>query len=292
MRYVEAGGVRVSSIGLGCWQFGSRDWGYGKSYGDSTAVELVHWALDHDVNSSTRPRSTRGIRGDRRPGTGRSPGRGVPGHQGAPDLADRGASRNMAGSPRCGSGSRRSTSTRCTGRIRWSRSRRPWKGCAGCRRAGCPPRGGQQLLGRPVGCRRAELRCCQPGAVQPLQRKPDRERMRAGARPHRDRVQPARAGRPRRPYDGQPAAGPARLNNPLCLPENLERAGFHRCAAPAARNRHDAGAVALAWLIRKPNVIAIPGASSVDQLRRNVEAATSTSAKRRVTTEEATGSPR
>jgi aryl-alcohol dehydrogenase-like predicted oxidoreductase len=50
--------------------------------------------------------------------------------------------------------------------------------------------------------------------------------------------------------------------------------------------------VALAWLIRKPNVIAIPGASSVDQLRRNVEAATSTSAKRRVTTEEATGSPR
>src|SRR6476660_7861738 len=50
MRYVEAGGVRLSAIGLGCWQFGSRDWGYGKSYGDTTAVELVHHALDHDVN--------------------------------------------------------------------------------------------------------------------------------------------------------------------------------------------------------------------------------------------------
>src|SRR5262249_19167220 len=50
MRYTEAGGVRLSSIGLGCWQFGSRDWGYGKDYGDTTAVELVHAALDMGVN--------------------------------------------------------------------------------------------------------------------------------------------------------------------------------------------------------------------------------------------------
>ena len=32
MRYVEVGGVRVSSIGLGTWQFGSREWGYGTAY--------------------------------------------------------------------------------------------------------------------------------------------------------------------------------------------------------------------------------------------------------------------
>jgi aryl-alcohol dehydrogenase-like predicted oxidoreductase len=31
--------------------------------------------------------------------------------------------------------------------------------------------------------------------------------------------------------------------------------------------------VALAWLISRPNVVVIPGASSVEQLRRNVEAA-------------------
>jgi aryl-alcohol dehydrogenase-like predicted oxidoreductase len=38
---------------------------------------------------------------------------------------------------------------------------------------------------------------------------------------------------------------------------------------------HDAtpAQVALAWLIAKPNVVAIPGASSVDQLRHNVAAA-------------------
>ena len=31
--------------------------------------------------------------------------------------------------------------------------------------------------------------------------------------------------------------------------------------------------VALAWVIRRPNVVAIPGASSVTQLERNAEAA-------------------
>ena len=38
---------------------------------------------------------------------------------------------------------------------------------------------------------------------------------------------------------------------------------------------HDAtpAQVALAWLIAKPNVVAIPGASSVEQLRHNVAAA-------------------
>ena len=29
---------------------GRKDWGYGKEYGDTVAVELVHWALDHGVN--------------------------------------------------------------------------------------------------------------------------------------------------------------------------------------------------------------------------------------------------
>jgi aryl-alcohol dehydrogenase-like predicted oxidoreductase len=69
--------------------------------------------------------------------------------------------------------------------------------------------------------------------------------------------------------------GPARRNNPLCLPENLERAAalietLRRLAAA-----HDAtpAQVALAWLVRKPNGVAIPGASSLEQLRHNVAAA-------------------
>ncbi len=50
MKYVDAGDARVSAIGLGCWQFGSRDWGYGRHYAQETAIELVHSALDLGVN--------------------------------------------------------------------------------------------------------------------------------------------------------------------------------------------------------------------------------------------------
>ena len=45
--------------------------------------------------------------------------------------------------------------------------------------------------------------------------------------------------------------------------------------AAAGAAAHDAtpAQVALAWLVRKPNVVAIPGASSLEQLRHNVAAA-------------------
>ena len=66
MKYVEAAGLRLSAIGLGCWQFGSRDWGYGKAYGEKTAVDLVHGALDLGVNLiDTAEVYARRIRGDR-----------------------------------------------------------------------------------------------------------------------------------------------------------------------------------------------------------------------------------
>src|SRR5947208_5193115 len=50
MRYVEVGGVRISAIGLGCWQFGSMEWGYGKEYLEKDAIEIVHRALDLGIN--------------------------------------------------------------------------------------------------------------------------------------------------------------------------------------------------------------------------------------------------
>ena len=50
MRYVEAGGVRVSVIGLGTWQFGSREWGYGTGYARDDAAKIVRRALELGVN--------------------------------------------------------------------------------------------------------------------------------------------------------------------------------------------------------------------------------------------------
>lgn len=49
MRYLQVGGVRVSAIGLGTWQFGSREWGYGAAYAAHEAPALVRRALELGV---------------------------------------------------------------------------------------------------------------------------------------------------------------------------------------------------------------------------------------------------
>jgi aryl-alcohol dehydrogenase-like predicted oxidoreductase len=50
MRFVEAGGARISAIGLGTWQFGSREWGYGSAYADQEAGAILIKALDLGIN--------------------------------------------------------------------------------------------------------------------------------------------------------------------------------------------------------------------------------------------------
>jgi aryl-alcohol dehydrogenase-like predicted oxidoreductase len=50
MKYREVGGVRLSTVGLGTWQFGSREWGYGPVYATGIAPELVHRSLELGVN--------------------------------------------------------------------------------------------------------------------------------------------------------------------------------------------------------------------------------------------------
>jgi aryl-alcohol dehydrogenase-like predicted oxidoreductase len=76
-------------------------------------------------------------------------------------------------------------------------------------------------------------------------------------------------------YDATNVPKDVRATNPLFLPENLERAGPLLGALRDVAKAHDAtpAQVALAWVIRRPNVVAIPGASSVAQLEANVAAA-------------------
>lgn len=50
MRYVEVGGVRVSAIGLGTWQFGSSEWGYGREFASGVAQAITRRALDLGIN--------------------------------------------------------------------------------------------------------------------------------------------------------------------------------------------------------------------------------------------------
>jgi aryl-alcohol dehydrogenase-like predicted oxidoreductase len=66
-----------------------------------------------------------------------------------------------------------------------------------------------------------------------------------------------------------------RANSALFLPENLDRAAGLITALRLIAEAHSAtpSQVALAWLIRNPVVVAIPGASTVAQLESNVAAA-------------------
>jgi len=41
MRYIEAEGLRLSVIGLGTWQFGTREWGYDNGYATDVATKLT-----------------------------------------------------------------------------------------------------------------------------------------------------------------------------------------------------------------------------------------------------------
>jgi aryl-alcohol dehydrogenase-like predicted oxidoreductase len=69
-------------------------------------------------------------------------------------------------------------------------------------------------------------------------------------------------------------ANRVRAANPLFLPDNLERAGDLIAALRAVADAHSAtpAQIALAWVIHHPAMVAIPGASSVGQLESNAAA--------------------
>ena len=73
-------------------------------------------------------------------------------------------------------------------------------------------------------------------------------------------------------------ANRVRAANALFLPQNLERAGDLIATLREVAEAHSAtpAQIALAWSIRRPAVVAIPGASSVGQLESNVAAASIT----------------
>jgi aryl-alcohol dehydrogenase-like predicted oxidoreductase len=76
-------------------------------------------------------------------------------------------------------------------------------------------------------------------------------------------------------YDrDNPPKNRVRAGNPLFLPDNLDRAGDLIAAVKDVADAHSAtpAQIALAWVIRHPAVVAIPGASSVEQLESNVAA--------------------
>jgi aryl-alcohol dehydrogenase-like predicted oxidoreductase len=283
MRYVEVGGVGLSVIGLGTWQFGSREWGYGKAYAETGAVEITRRALDLGVNLIDTAEIYGFGESERIVGRAIADRRDevfvatkvLPVMPIAPVVIDRGRR----------SARRLGVQTIDLYQVHWPNPLvRDGTTMEGMRRLQ------QEGLVKYVGVSNYPLKRWQaaehalgsPVLSNQVQyslaaRKPDADLVPYAAASDRliMAYSPLAQGFLSGRYDASNRPGGVRSGNTLFLPENLERGAELLDTLRSIAKSHDAtpAQVALAWVIHHPNVVAIPGASSVDQLTRNTEAA-------------------
>jgi aryl-alcohol dehydrogenase-like predicted oxidoreductase len=285
MRYLATGTAKqISKIGLGTWQFGSKEWGYGQPYAEQGAHAIVRRALDlgvtlfdtaeiygygrserilgqalgEDLNSvfvATKifpvlPLAPvveqRAVASADRLGARHLDLYQV--HQANPVVRDTATMRGMRALQRVG----------LVGEVGVSNySLDRW-------------RAAEAALGGPVLSNQVSYNLAD--------RAPERELLPYAEAQGRVIIaysplaQGLLSGRYHR--DNLPA-NRVRGANPLFLAENIERAAGLIGVLRAVADAHAAtpAQVALAWVIRSPAVTAIPGASSVEQLESNVAAA-------------------
>ena len=282
MRYLEVGGARVSRIGLGCWQFGSNEWGYGQAYAGGVAGQLVRRALDLGMNLidtaeiygfGLSEKIVGGALGSRRP-------EAFLATKLFPVLPLDPIVRQRARS----SLRRLRTDVIDLYQVHWPNPLVPiGTTMAGLRRlieegrvrhAGVSnfrlPQwlAADAALGRPVLSNqvRFSLLALRPLLHQvPFAQREDRMIM-----AYSPLAQGLLSGR----YDGtrQPV-GVVRRRNPYFMHPELYQVLMDSLREVAAAHQATPSQVALAWLIRHPNVVAIPGASSLRQLEENAAAA-------------------
>jgi aryl-alcohol dehydrogenase-like predicted oxidoreductase len=284
MKYLDVDGIgKVSRIGLGTWQFGSREWGYGDSYASGAARDIVRRALALGVTlfdtaeiyaMGKSERILGEALGDQRSAVAlaskifpiapfppvikqreRASARRlqvdrIPLYQihqpnpVVPDSVIMPGMRSLLNSGDIGAAGVSNYSL-----ARWQKA--------------------DAALGRPVISNQVQFSLARPGALDDLVPFAEREnRLVLAYSPLAQGLLGGKYGLDNRP-------GGVRAANQLFGTENLRR------AEPLLQTLRDiateAGAkpaqVALAWLISLPNVVAIPGASSVEQLEFNVAAA-------------------
>jgi len=281
VRYVEAGGVRVSVIGLGTWQFGSTEWGYGSTYATGVAGDIVRRALDLGINLIDTAEIY---------GLGRSErivGEAIGGRRsdvfvatklfpvGLPFMVRwraRASARRLrvdhielyqqhwasplfpprATMPRF----RRLIDDGFVGHAGVSNhSLRQWQDC-------------EDALGGPVLSNQVRFSL--------VSREPDRELVPWAQ--HNGRIviaySPLGQGLLSGRYEVSPPSNFRRFRSDFSAEARARRVPLVAALRDiAGRHRAKPGQVALAWLVNKPNVVAIPGASSVEQLEENAAAA-------------------
>ena len=283
MRFIDVGGARLSVIGLGTWQFGSREWGYGESYAQGEALRITERALDLGINLLDTAEIYAFGKSER------IVGRAIAGRRDEAFIATKVfpimplapivEQRGRRSAARLGidaidlyqvhwpnpvvpvgptmDGMRRLVDARIVRHVGVSNfSLARWQAS-------------EQALNGPVLSNQVQYSLAARGPdadVVPWAQVNDRIVI---------AYSPLAQGLLSARYDATNVPGGVRRTNALFLPENLERAHELLVALREVAKAHDAtpAQVALAWVVRRPNVVAIPGASSVDQLARNAEAA-------------------
>ena len=284
MKYLDVDGVgNVSRIGLGTWQFGSTEWGYGDSYASGAARDIVQRALAlgvtlfdtaevYGLGKSERilgealgdQRSSVALASKifpiapfppvikqrerasaRRLQVDRIPLYQI--HQANPVVPDSvimPGMRSLLDSGAIGAAGVSNYSL-----ARWQKA--------------------DDALGRPVISNQVQFSLACPGALEDLVPFAEREnRIVIAYSPLAQGLLGGKYGLDNRP-------GGVRATNKLFGTENLRRVEplLQKLRDVATEVGAKPAQVALAWLISLPNVVAIPGASSVEQLEFNVAAA-------------------
>jgi aryl-alcohol dehydrogenase-like predicted oxidoreductase len=287
MRYVEVDGLRASAIGLGTWQFGSREWGYGETYAATVAPAIVRRAFELGITFIDTAEAYGLGRSERIVGAALQP---------RPDdvivatkllpllpLPAITAWRGRASRTRLGVEAIDLYQLHFPNPIVPPRT--TMRGMAQLLADGVVRRVGvsnhslhrwrvaERALGRPVVTNQVRFSLASPSPrweLVPYARDHDRvviaysplaQGLLAG--PTGDAVAPAGTGTA------------ARRRNPLAHERNRRRARplLEALADVAGAHRATPAQVALAWVISHGNVIAIPGARTIEQLEENAAAA-------------------
>ncbi len=281
MRYVEAGGARVSVIGLGTWQFGSTEWGYGHDYASSVAQQIVHRALDLGITLIDTAEIY---------GLGRSEqivGEAIRARRSTVFLATKLFPVGLPFMTR----SRARSSLRRLGVDHVELYQQHWASPLFPPRATMPRfrRLVEERLAGHVGVSNHGLRQwqeCEEALDGPVlsnqvrfslaHREPDRELVPWAQRSGRIVIaySPLGQGLLSGKYQAAAPRNFRRFRNDFSAEGRVRYAPLVAALRDiAVRHRATAAQVALAWLVNKPNVVAIPGASSVEQVEENAAAA-------------------
>jgi aryl-alcohol dehydrogenase-like predicted oxidoreductase len=285
VRYVEACGLRVSVIGLGAWQFGSPEWGWGTQFGPAEALAVVDRAralgvtLIDTAELYGRGESERLLGRALADPTARDP------VVLASKVTPTWPTRDRVAAAARGSLARLDTDHLDLYQVHWPNplvsQRSTMAGMrtllAGglIRHVGVSNyglgrwRAAEAALGGPVVSDQVRYSL--------LSRRPERELLPHAAAAGRLVVaySPLAQGVLTGRYTAATAPGGVRARNLLFSPENLRRAEPVLSALRELAAAHQAtpAQVALAWVVHHPGVVAIPGAKSVAQMEANAAAA-------------------